>query len=94
MIVSKSDCNISTNKSDHPIQTPSTVTNTRDNIIINIIIDGLGPLDCFHSGLIRYYGFKRQLVGLLARGISTLLDRYIHRGTQTEKKRGHTYILE
>jgi hypothetical protein len=46
----------------------------------------LGPLAYFP-------GFYRQLVGLLGRGISPSLGRYLHRKTQAQNKRRQTSML-
>jgi hypothetical protein len=46
----------------------------------------------FPSELIWNCGLYRQSVGFLGRGISTTQGRYLHRTTQTQKKRGDTFI--
>jgi hypothetical protein len=48
-----------------------------------------GSLVCFHSESINLWNYEcyRQLLGPLGRGISLLRGRYLHRTTQTQKKR-------
>jgi hypothetical protein len=52
----------------------------------------LRPLACFLSELMWNYRSYRRLVGLLGRVISPSRGRYLHRTTQTQKKRGQTSI--
>jgi hypothetical protein len=52
----------------------------------------LGPLSYFPSELIWYYGSYSQLANFLGGWSVLSLGRYLHRRTQTQKKRGRTSI--
>jgi hypothetical protein len=50
---------------------------------------GLDPMACSHSDFVCNYISYRQFVGVLGRGISQSRGHYLHRATQTQRKRIH-----
>jgi hypothetical protein len=74
-------------------ETSSIVLTRRDKTLLLLPPFVLGPLARSPSELNWNCGSYTQLVGLLGRVINPSRGRYLHRATQTQKKRGQTCML-